>query len=70
MDYGYLQHVSESQYGGRSFRTEKVPVKNKFGSRWLALYEGHWRKVYIQKEREKVFILVKDVKIPIQIQGV
>ena len=70
MDYGYLQHVAVRENGTRdSFRTEQVKVKNK-GAKWLALFMGHWRKVYIQKEREKVFILFQGEKIPIQIQGV
>ena len=64
-DYGYLHH-GYSTMG--PFRTERVIVKNEYGDRWLARFEGKWRRVHIQANR--TFIVFQGEKIVIQIEGV
>lgn len=63
-DYGYLQHGS----GAGPFRTERVSIKNEHGDRWLAYFEGKWRRVHIQLKR--LYIVYQGEKITIQIEGV
>lgn len=63
-DFGYLQHGS----GVGPFRTERVRIKNEYGDRWLAFFEGRWRRVHIQISR--LFIVYQGEKITIQIEGV
>ena len=64
MEYGYLQHGK----AGQPMRTERVSVKNEYADRWLALYEGRWRRVHIQLNR--LYIVCYGEKITIQIEGV
>jgi hypothetical protein len=64
-DFGYLQH-GEGTAG--PFRTERVKVKNEFSDRWLAFFEGKWRRVHTQVNR--TFITYQGAKITIQIDGV
>lgn len=59
-DLGYLQHGP--------FRTESVPIKNEYADRWLARYEGKWRRVHMQVNR--LFIVYRGERITIQIEGV
>jgi len=64
-DYGHLQHAS----GPRGpFRSERVSVKHEYADRWLALFEGRWRRVHIQVRR--TYIVYLGEKIPIRIEGV
>ena len=63
-DFGYLQHGKAPG----PMRTERVRIKNEFGDRWLALFEGKWRRVHIQVRR--LFIVYQGEKITIQIEGV
>lgn len=56
----YLQHSP--------FRTESVTVKHEYADRYLALYEGRWRRVHIQMRR--TYIVYQGQKITIQIEGV
>ena len=63
-DYGYLQHG----LGAGPFRTERVSVKNEYADRWLAFYEGKWRRVYIQIKR--LYIVFQGEKITLRIEGV
>jgi hypothetical protein len=65
MDYGYLQH-GEGTKG--PFRTETVRIHNEYGDRWLAYFEGRWRRVHIQLKR--LYIVYNGEKINIQIEGV
>jgi hypothetical protein len=64
-DYGYLQHGNGTK---GPYRTEKVLVKNEYGDRWLARFEGKWRRVHIQVNR--TYIVFQGEKITIQIDGV
>jgi hypothetical protein len=64
---GYLQHNAGPSAAG-PFRTERVIVKNEYGDRWLAYFEGRWRRVHIQVRH--VFIVYRGEKITIQIEGV
>lgn len=61
----YLQH---GQGTAGPFRTERVIVKNEYADRWLAYYEGRWRRVHIQVGR--TYIVYRGEKITIQIEGV
>lgn len=61
---GYLQHGS----AGGCMRTESVSIKNEGADRWLAQFEGKWRKVHIQLGR--MFIVYQGERITIQIEGV
>jgi hypothetical protein len=65
VDQGYLQH-GEGTSG--PFRTEAIAVINEYGDRWLAHYEGKWRRVHIQIKR--LYIVYLGEKITIQISGV
>lgn len=65
MDKGYLQHGAGT---AGPFRTESVSVKNEYGDRWLAFFEGKWRRVHIQLRR--TFIQYRGERIKIQIDGV
>ena len=64
-DFGYLQHGAGTS--GPS-RTERVTVKNEYGDRWLAHFEGMWRRVHIQVKR--TFIVFQGERITIRIEGV
>lgn len=61
---GYLQHGT----GNGPFRTESVTVKHEYADKWLARYEGKWRRVHIQGGR--TYIVYMGEKITIQIDGV
>lgn len=65
MAIGYLQHGHGT---AGPFRTEAVRVTNEFGDRWLAQYEGRWRRVHIQASR--LYINFRGERIIIQIEGV
>lgn len=64
-DYGYLQHGAGT---AGPFRTERVQVKNEYGGRWIAWFEGRWRLVHIQLHR--TWIVYQGERITIQIEGV
>lgn len=64
LDRGYLQHGE----GIGPFRTESVLVRNLFGDKWEARFEGKWRVVHIQLKR--LYIVYQGEKITIQIEGV
>ena len=64
-DIGYLQHGDGTR---GPFRTESIPVRNEFADRWLAFFEGRWRRVHIQVNR--TFIVHRGERITIQIDGV
>ena len=63
-DYGYLQHGT----AGQPMRTQRVLVQNEYADRWLAFYEGKWRRVHIQVNR--LYIVYAGERITIQIDGV
>lgn len=65
-DHGYLQHGADTPAG--PFRTERVWVKHEGADRYLAWYEGKWRRVHIQVGR--TYIVFMGEKITIQIEGV
>ena len=65
LDIGYLHH-GQGTIG--PFRTESVKVKNEYGDKWLARFEGKWRRVHIQLKR--TYIVYNGQKINIQIEGV
>ena len=65
VDEGFLQH-GEGTKG--PFCTELVPVKNEYADRWLAWFEGKWRRVHVQVRRS--FIVYRGERITIQIEGV
>lgn len=65
MDTGYIQHGKGAQ---GPFRTESVSVKNEYGDRWLAFFDGKWRRVHIQVKR--TFIVFQGEKLDIIIEGV
>ena len=62
---GYLQHGRGT---AGPFRTESVRIKNEYGDRWLAYYEGKWRRVFIAFRR--TYIVYAGAKIIIDIEGV
>lgn len=64
-DVGYLQHGKGT---AGPFRTERVTVKNEYADRWLAHFEGKWRRVHIQVRH--TFIVYRGERITIQIEGV
>ena len=64
-DIGYLQHGMGTP---GPFRTEEVRVKNSYGSKWVALFEGRWRVVHIQERG--LYIVYLGERIAIQIDGV
>jgi len=59
IETAYLQHSP--------FRAESVFAKNEYGDRWLALYEGRWRRVHIQVKR--TFIVYRGTQIEIDMKG-
>lgn len=63
-NYGYLQHGKQPG----PFYTEKVAVKHEYADKWLARFEGKWRRVHIQVNR--TYIVYQGEKITIQIEGV
>ena len=66
MDTGYLQH---GQVQG-PFLTEAVSVKQDVwpnADKWLAFYEGKWRRVHVQVNR--LYIVCQGNAITIQIEG-
>lgn len=63
-DYGYLQHGT----AGQPMRTEQVLVQNEYADRWLAFFEGKWRRVHIQVNR--LYIVYAGERITVQIDGV
>jgi hypothetical protein len=64
MDHGYLQH----SIGGCAFRTERVAIRNEYGDRWQALFEGRWRRVFASSTR--LWIVYQGERITIVIEGV
>jgi hypothetical protein len=64
-DIGYLQHKAGPN---GPFRTQAVQVKNEHSDKWLAFYEGEWRRVHIQVKR--LYIVYRRERITIQIEGV
>ena len=65
MEIGYLQHGIGT---AGPFRTEAVKVKHEYADRWLAWFEGRWRRVHIALSR--TWIVYQGEKITIQIEGV
>ena len=65
MDIGYLHHGTGT---AGPFRTESVKVKHEYADRWLAWFEGRWRRVHIRVHR--TFIVYQGERITIQIEGV
>lgn len=65
MEHGYLQHGAGT---AGPFRTERVAVKNEHADRWMAFYEGKWRRVHIQINH--TYIVHQGERITIQIEGV
>ena len=63
-DFGYMQHGQ----AGSPMRTERVKVKCEHSDRWLAFFEGKWRRVYIQLN--STHIIVRGTKITVLIEGV
>lgn len=63
-EFGYLQHGTATG----PLRTEIVAIKNEHGDRWLAFFEGKWRRVHVQVNR--TYITFGSKKITIQIEGV
>ena len=63
-DCGYLQHAVRP---GGPFRTEAVTIKHEYADRWLAHFEGRWRRVHVQVKR--LFIIYRGERIAIQIEG-
>jgi hypothetical protein len=66
-DMGYLQHGTAPG----PMRTEAVPIKQDVwpnADKWLARFEGQWRRVHVQLAR--TFIVYQGEKITIQIEGV
>jgi hypothetical protein len=64
-DIGYLQHGHGTS---GPFRTERVSVKHEYADRWLARYEGRWRRVHIGVRR--THIVYRGARITVQIEGV
>jgi hypothetical protein len=64
LDIGYMQH---GQGTDGPYRTERVSVKHEYGDRWLAWYEGKWRRVHIQFKR--LYIVYRGERITVQIEG-
>lgn len=65
LETGYLQHGALNH---SPFRTESVKVKHEHSDRYLAWFEGRWRRVHIHNRR--TFIVYQGEKITIQIEGV
>ena len=64
MNIGYLQHGT----GNGPFLTESVKVKHEYADRYLAWYEGKWRRIHIQLNR--LYIVYMGDKITIQYDGI
>ncbi len=64
-DRGYLQHGHGT---AGPFRTESVPIRNEWGDRWQARFEGRWRRVHIRISG--LFIVYRGERIRIEIEGV
>ncbi len=64
MNYGYLQHGTGTS---GPFRTERVPIKHEHSDRWLAWFEGRWRRVHILVR--STFIVCRGERIQILIEG-
>lgn len=64
-DIGYLQHGAGT---AGPLRTESVRIKNEYADKWLAFFEGKWRRVHIQLRR--TYIVFQGEKITIKIDGV
>ena len=67
MDTGYLQHGTAS--GPMS--TESVQIKQDTwpnADKWLAMYEGKWRRVHVQVNH--LYIVYLGERITILIEGV
>jgi hypothetical protein len=62
---GWLRHGAGT---AGPFCTEGVRVKHEFADRYLAHFEGRWRRVHIQVGR--TYIVFRGEKITIQIEGV
>lgn len=66
---GFLQFACERDDGTKdSFYTQSVPVAHEGADKYLALYEGRWRRVHIQVHR--TYIVYMGEKIKIVIEGV
>lgn len=63
-DYGHLQFGTSPG----PFFTVRVPVKHEHADRYLALYEGRWRRIHIQVRR--LYIVCDGERITIQVEGV
>lgn len=66
METGYLQFGTAPG----PFRTQGVNVKQDVwpnADKWLALYEGKWRRVHVQVKR--LYIVYAGERITIQIEG-
>ena len=64
-DYGFLQHGAGT---AGPFCTERVTLKHEGADRWLARFDGRWRRVHIQVGR--TYIVFRREKITILIEGV
>lgn len=62
---GYLQHGTAPQL---PLRTETVRVVHEYADRYLAFFEGKWRRVHIGTQCP--FIIYYGNRIPILIEGV
>lgn len=67
MQIGYLHHGAGYGPYKSSLRTERVNLKHEYADRYLAWYEGRWRRVYIGLKR--TWIVYKGFRITIQIDG-
>lgn len=65
---GYLQHGHGYGPYRNSLRTERVNIMHQGADRYMAWFEGRWRRVYIQVKR--TFIRYQGESITIQIEGV
>lgn len=63
-DYGYIQRGAGT---AGPFCTERVPVKHEYADRYLALFDGRWRRVHIQVGR--LYIVYRGMKFSIVIEG-
>ncbi len=62
-DHGYLQFGT----GKGPFLTVRIPVKHEYADRYLALYEGKWRRIHIQVRR--LYIVCDGERITIEVKG-
>jgi hypothetical protein len=63
-DYGYLHHNTPP---GALAHIEQVPVRWEYSDRYLARYEGRWRRIHIQVRR--LYIVYKGERITIMVEG-